>query len=182
MRPLAEDEMRLVFEKLAKFVDIQIIMQLVEEDSAEPQVFRLHKDRVYILGEDVLKMAMCIPQKNLISAGVCLGKFTHSRKFQLGITCLDFLAQYAKYKVWVKAAGEQSFVYGNHVIKRHLGRITQDSPKHHGVVVLSMQDVPLGFGVLAKSTQECRGMNTEGVVVLRQADVGEYLRNEVDII
>lgn len=33
---------------------------------------------------------------NMTSAGVCFGKFTHNGKFRLQITCLDFLAQYAK--------------------------------------------------------------------------------------
>ncbi len=35
------------------------------------------------------------------------------------------------------------FLYGNHVVKAHLGRITEDTPEHQGVVVFSMNDVPL---------------------------------------
>ena len=35
------------------------------------------------------------------------------------------------------------FLYGNHVLKAHLGRITEDTPEHQGVVVYSMNDVPL---------------------------------------
>jgi 60S ribosome subunit biogenesis protein NIP7 len=35
------------------------------------------------------------------------------------------------------------FLYGNHVVKAHLGRITEDTPEHQGVVVFSMSDVPL---------------------------------------
>lgn len=35
------------------------------------------------------------------------------------------------------------FLYGNHVVKAHLGRITEDTPEHQGVVVYSMSDVPL---------------------------------------
>jgi len=35
------------------------------------------------------------------------------------------------------------FLYGNHVVKAHLGRITEDTPEHQGVVVYSMNDVPL---------------------------------------
>ena len=35
------------------------------------------------------------------------------------------------------------FLYGNHVVKAHLGRITEDTPEHQGVVVFSMADVPL---------------------------------------
>lgn len=35
------------------------------------------------------------------------------------------------------------FLYGNHVVKAHLGRITEDTPEHQGVVIYSMSDVPL---------------------------------------
>jgi hypothetical protein len=35
------------------------------------------------------------------------------------------------------------FLYGNHVVKAHLGRITEDTPEHQGVVVFSMKDIPL---------------------------------------
>jgi ribosome biogenesis protein Nip4 len=46
-------------------------------------------------------------------------------------------------KVWIKANGEMPFLYGNHVLKAHLGRITEDTPEHQGVVVFNMSDVPL---------------------------------------
>lgn len=35
------------------------------------------------------------------------------------------------------------YLYGNHILKAHLGRITEDTPEHQGVVVYSMKDVPL---------------------------------------
>ena len=36
-----------------------------------------------------------------------------------------------------------NFMYGNHVLKAHLGRITEDTPEHQGVVVYSMADIPI---------------------------------------
>jgi UPF0113 PUA domain len=51
------------------------------------------------------------------------------------------------YKVWVKPNGEMPFLYGNHVLKAHVGRITQDTPEHQGVVVYSMSDIPLVYGL-----------------------------------
>ena len=75
-------------------------------------------------------------------------------------------------QVWLKPAAEQSFLYGNNVLKvahtctptcysracwrgcvsslclqAGLGRVTEDTPQYQGCVVLSMADVPLGFGV-----------------------------------
>lgn len=73
------------------------------------------------------------------------------------------------------------FLYGNHVLKSGLGRITENTPAYTGVVVYSMADVPLGFGVTAKSTAECRAMDPSGVVAFHQADCGEYLRAEDEL-
>jgi ribosome biogenesis protein Nip4 len=60
------------------------------------------------------------------------------------VSCLDYISAYAKYKLWIKPQGEMSFLYGNNVLKAHLGRITEDTPKYQGVVLYSMADVPLG--------------------------------------
>ena len=90
--------------------------------------------------------------------------------------------QYAKHKVWVKPAAEMSFLYGNHVPKAGLGRITENTPAYAGVVVLNMSNIPLGFGIAAHSTDECRGLEPTAHVVLHQADVGEYLREETALV
>jgi hypothetical protein len=55
-------------------------------------------------------------------------------------------------------------------------------PVRQGVVVFSMSDVPLGFGVAAKSTQDCRKLDASSIVAFHQADVGEYLRAEDDMV
>ena len=36
-----------------------------------------------------------------------------------------------------------TYLYGNNVVKAHLGRITDDTPEHTGVVIYSMTDMPL---------------------------------------
>ncbi len=102
-----------------------------------------------------MRKATNMGRDELISLGTCFGKFTKTRKFKLHITALDYLAQYAKvspppakkgattallqsnsiiyfnqqYKVWVKPAAEMSFLYGNHISKAGLGRITEDTPQ-----------------------------------------------------
>lgn len=116
----------------------------------------------------------------------------------------------------MKPGAEQSFLYGNHVLKSGLGRITENTMQYQGVVVYSMADMPLvslvtvilaarihsitvqkvicsppagcvkqlcviipqGFGVAAKTTQECRRVDPMSIVVFHQADVGEFIRNE----
>ena len=176
---MTKDETKTFFGKLAKFLGSNIKF-LIEREDGE-YVFRLHKDRVYYINSEVLKMAAHIGKDELVGAGTCFGKFTKTKKFKLHITCLEYLAKYAKFKVWVKPNGEQTYLYGNHVLKGHLARITENTPSNIGVVVFSITDIPLGFGVCMKTTQQCRDLDPTQVVVINQADVGEYLRSEEEI-
>lgn len=176
MRPLTEEETKVFFEKLANYIGRNIIHLIDRKD--EPYCFRLHKDRVYYVSEAIMRRAVSVARDHLASLGVCFGKFTKTGKFRLQITALEYLAQYAKYKVWVKPNGEMPYLYGNHVVKAHLGRITEDTPEHQGVVVYSMSDQPLGFGVTARSTADTRKLDPTAIVVFHQADIGEYLRQE----
>jgi 60S ribosome subunit biogenesis protein NIP7 len=153
MRPLTEEETKVFFEKLANYIGRNV-------------------------SEAIMRRATSIARDHLASLGVCFGKFTKSGKFRLQITALDYLAQYAKYKVWIKPNGEMPFLYGNHVVKAHLGRITEDTPEHQGVVIYSMSDQPLGFGVTARATADTRKLDPTAIVVFHQADIGEYLRQE----
>ena len=56
--------------------------------------------------------------------------------------------------------------------------MTENIPQYTGVVVYSLNDMPLGFGVTAKGTFECKDLEPMSIVVFNQADNGEYLRNE----
>lgn len=176
MRPLTDEELRVLFEKLQQYIGPNM-KQLIDRND-EPHTFRLIKDRVYYLSEAQMKLATNIGREQLLSIGTCFGKFTKGGKFRLHITCLDYLAQYARYKVWVKSGAEMSFLYGNNVTKAGLARITDGCPQYGGVVVYTLSDMPLGFGVAAQPTEYCRDMEPGGNVVLHQGDIGEYLRVE----
>ncbi|XP_015765122.1 PREDICTED: 60S ribosome subunit biogenesis protein NIP7 homolog isoform X1 [Acropora digitifera] len=176
MRPLTEEETRSVFEKLANYIGDNIKLLIDRPDGNF--CFRLHQERVYYISEEIMRKATNIGRDNLISVGTCIGKFTKTRRFRLHITALDFMAPYAKYKLWVKPSGEQSFLYGNHILKASLGRITENTPQYQGVIIYSMSDLPLGFGATSRSTQDCRRANPTDIVCFHQADVGEYLRSE----
>jgi 60S ribosome subunit biogenesis protein NIP7 len=142
MRPLTDEETKTVFSKLAHYIGNNVV-HLVDRPEEDSHVFRLHRDRVYYVSSTAMKLAISISRPNLSSLGTCFGKFSKTGKFRLHVTALDYLAQYAKYKVWIKPNGELPFLYGNHVVKAHLGRITDDTPEHAGVVVLSMSGVAL---------------------------------------
>jgi hypothetical protein len=53
----------------------------------------------------MLHLATSVARPNLVSLGTCFGKFSKTGKFKLGITSLDWLAKYAKYKVSPQRAG-----------------------------------------------------------------------------
>nr|CAD7462599.1 unnamed protein product [Timema tahoe] len=144
--------------------------------------FRQKKERVYYISEKNLQLALTIAPEHLVSFGTCFGKFTKTGKFRLHITALSYLAPYAQYKIWLKPSAEQQFLYGHHILKSGLGRITENTPKYHGVIVLSMNDLPLGFGVAAKTTAECKHADPMSIVSFHQADIGEYIRSEDTLI
>lgn len=85
-------------------------------------------------------------------------------------------------KIWLKPSAEQQFLYGHHVTKSGLGRISENTEKYNGVLVYSMSDLPLGFGVAAKSTVECKFAEPLSSVCFHQADIGEYIRAEEDLL
>lgn len=179
MRPLTEDETKTLFLKLSEYIGKNVEKLINRSD--ERHCFRLMKgDRCYYVSESLMKAATNIGRDNLLHVGTCFGKFTKSGKFRLHITSLDYLAQYAKYKVWVKQSAEMSFLYGNHITKSGLARMTESVPQYAGVIVYNMSDIPLGFGVAAQSTDYCQQLDPSGNVVLHQADIGDYLRGLED--
>eukprot|EP00894_Picocystis_sp_ML_P002342 jgi/Pico_ML_1/52859/g3503.t1 len=96
MRPLTEEETKAVFEKLHKFVG-KNLKALVERKD-EPHCLRLQKNRVFYVRDSLMRRATNVSREKLVSLGVCLGKFTHSGKFRLTVSCLDTIAQYATHK------------------------------------------------------------------------------------
>ncbi|KAL4435993.1 hypothetical protein ABPG74_022228 [Tetrahymena malaccensis] len=176
MRLLTDEETKVFFTKLSEYIGPNIKFLIDRTD--EPHVFRLVKDRVYYMSETIMKQAQNIGRDQLMHAGTCFGKFTKGGKFRLSITCLDYLAKFAKNKVWLKPQGEQAYCYGNHVIKAHVGRMTENIVQYAGVVIFSMNDMPLGFGIAARGTLQAKDMDPTGVVCFNQSDIGEYLRNE----
>lgn len=149
MRQLTDAETKTLFEKLANYTGDSLKNLLTDSTTApgsktpDRSVFRVQKDRVYYVRESLANLATSVARDSLLSLGTCMGKFTKTGKFRLHITALDIIAPHARYKVWVKANGEMPFLYGGHVVKAHVGRWSEDCPEHQGVVVLSMNDMPL---------------------------------------
>ena len=71
----------------------------IDDDDDISPLLRLQKDKVFLLNNSINNLATSVARHNLISLGQCLGKFTKSGKFKLGIGSLDVLARWARYKV-----------------------------------------------------------------------------------
>jgi 60S ribosome subunit biogenesis protein NIP7 len=165
MRPLTDDETKMVFAKLEKFIGTEGIAQLIDRKDS-PHVFRLHQNRVYYLSEAQVREITNFSRDKLVSTGICVGKVTHSGKFRLTIHILEVLAQFAKHKVWLKPSAEMSYLYGHHVTKVGLSKVTEGIPQNAGVVVFSETQVPLGFGVAAQPTDALPNLEPTALVVL----------------
>ena len=83
--------------RLSQLQGKNLVHLIVRPD--EPYCFRLQKDRVFYVSEASMRLGISVARPNLVSLGTCFGKFSKSGKFKLHITALDYLAQYAKYKV-----------------------------------------------------------------------------------
>ncbi|XP_017775590.1 PREDICTED: 60S ribosome subunit biogenesis protein NIP7 homolog [Nicrophorus vespilloides] len=180
MKRLSEQRNKILFEKLAKYVGPNVKVLIERPDGN--YCFREKKDRVYYLSEKLMKLSDTFTQQQLVCAGTCIGKFTKSNKFILQITALNYLAPYAQCKMWLKSSAEQQFLYGQHVTKGGMGRISENTEKYSGVVVYSMEDLPLGFGVASLSTAECKHADPMATVAFHQCDIGEYIRSEKDLL
>ncbi|KAJ5239203.1 60S ribosome subunit biogenesis protein NIP7 [Penicillium chermesinum] len=182
MRPLSETEMKTMFEKLANYTGASLnqLIAPTSEDGTEGErmVFRLQGSRVYYAPLALVNYATSIPRDQLLCIGTQIGKFSKTGRFFLNITSLSVIEKHARFKAWLKPNGVQPFLYGGSVVRAHIGRWSEDCPGSQGIVIYDMNDTPLGFGVTTRSTAEARKLEPTAMVIARQADCGEWLREE----
>ncbi|KAJ5506728.1 hypothetical protein LT330_010432 [Penicillium expansum] len=178
MRSLTEEETRTLFTKLASYTGRSLNSLITPAEDGSMSVFRLQGSRVYYVNKEIANLSVSFPRETLLSIGTMVGKFTKTGKFRINLTALDLLAQHARYKVWIKANGVMPLLYGGSVLKAHVARFSEDLPENAGVIILDSNDVPLGFGVTARSSAQIAKLDPTSIAVHRQADAGEYLREE----
>ncbi|OAF71347.1 60S ribosome subunit biogenesis protein NIP7 [Intoshia linei] len=181
MRPLTTEESKAVFKKLAKYIGPRC-KELIDKCSGingtTEYCFRYHRQRIFYSSAMLAKRASSIKADNLLSFGICIGKFTKTHQFILKITSLHVIAPLFTNRMWLKPAAEQRFLYGRNIEKTGLARMTDTTQKYDGILMVSMNEVPLGFGLAAKSSTECRNTDPGTCIAFHQADVGEFIRNE----
>lgn len=120
MRPLTDEETIALLTKLKTYIGDRIRHLL--DNEADPHVFRVQRGRVYYMSTALLGHCGNFQRKVLTCAGTKFGRFNKSGEFRLQITALDYLAQHALCKVWLKPTAEMSFLFGNHVVRRSAAR------------------------------------------------------------
>ncbi|KAJ5468955.1 Pseudouridine synthase/archaeosine transglycosylase [Penicillium sp. IBT 31633x] len=178
MRSLTEEETRTLFTKLAGYTGRSLNTLITPAEDGTQSVFRLQGSRVFYVPKTIANLSVSFPRDALLSMGTMVGKFTKTGKFRLNLTALDLLAQHARYKVWIKDNGVMPLLYGGSVLKAHVARYSEDVPDNTGIIIFNSNDVPLGFGVTARSSAQSQKLEPTSVVIHRQADAGEYLREE----
>jgi len=177
MRPLKAEELEKVEKKLRQYVGSNYHSFL------NPMyTLVLNNQKVYYVTKSLLVKAAMTSRSDLECIGTCLGRFTRSDYFRLKITALHVLNTYCVNKVKVKPSAEMNVLYGNHVLRSHLGGFAPDIKKNAGVLLTTNHGVPLGFGVMSKSSSEIVSTDGKAVVVVRHGDSGEYLRAEEDLM
>ena len=135
MRQLTDAKTERLFEKLASYMGHNIKHLIDRPD--DPHVFRLQRERVYYVQESITKLTTSVARDKLLSISTYLSKFT------LPITALDHTATHAQQKVWVKANGERPYLYGDHIVKAHVGRMSEDTPEHQDAMIYAMNHTAL---------------------------------------
>lgn len=173
MRELSPEELSKVQDKILKYISPDSFKTLFSSKN-----LLLHNQRVFHASEAILKHTSSIARKDLQSVGACIGKFTKTNQFRITVTSLHVLANHGLYKIWVKNTAEMNFLYGNDVLKSHVMKTSENIPLNKHAFVFNQNDYPMGFGVTSKSSAQYSLCEGNATVLIRQSDVGEYLREQ----
>ncbi|KAM0681652.1 ribosome biosynthesis protein nip7 [Glugoides intestinalis] len=176
MRILKADEEEKVMNKLKFYIGDNI------NDLLKEYELRLNNQRVFLITKTLLKACSQLGRDQIVSCGVILGKITKTENFRIKITAMHVLHKFAIHKVWIKTSAEMNFLYGNNALKSHIHKVSESIPLNAAVFVYDSKEVPLGFGVMAVNSTSYSNARGGDAIVLTQADNGEYIRNENNIV
>ncbi|BFZ08326.1 hypothetical protein BsWGS_11365 [Bradybaena similaris] len=153
LRPLTHEETSTFFDKLSKYIRDNIKLLIDRPDGA--YCFRLHKDLVYYMCEELQKISSSATHDSLLSIGSCFGKFTKSGKFHLHVTALHNLAPSAKHKV-VEIECQAAILVWSPCDEIRCWMYNGRAEQYLVVIVYNMNDQHLGFGVSEKTHSSIR--------------------------
>lgn len=175
MRELTETEREKVFTKLQIYIGDNI------ENMLSDRKLYLNNMRVFLCTEEVYKACSQIGRKQLICVGTIIGKFTKTDNFKITITGAHELAKHGINRVTLLDTGEMNYLYGNNALRSHISKVSEAIPQHAGVFVYNKNETLLGFGLMAVNSNSFQKARSGDIIILNQADCGEYIRNETNI-
>lgn len=92
MRPSTKEEYEKISKKFCKYIHQNFVTNDKNED-----LFLLNPKRFHIA--NIKKYMSSIANKDLVGAGICLGKFTKTNQFRITITILQSFSKFASHKV-----------------------------------------------------------------------------------
>lgn len=173
MRELKQEEFEKVSTRILKYISQDSFTTLFTQSNLV-----YHNQGVFYINDIIKKSISSIARKDLQSMGIYIGKFTKTNQFRITIQSLHLLANHAQYKIWLKNSAEMNFLYGNDVMKSHVLKTSENIPLNKHVFVFNQNDCALGFGVASKSNTQYALCEGNATVLIRQSDVGEYLRDQ----
>ncbi|AFP65440.1 ribosome biogenesis protein (nucleomorph) [Chroomonas mesostigmatica CCMP1168] len=176
MRELKIEEARLLLSKFVKFQgdSIRVFIKNFFFDSS---VFRLQKNRIFFCSFILAVRALNFFKKKIGSIGTCIGRFTHSKKFQFLVPSLSLVIKNEKYLFAVtNSNGEKNFINGKHLKKDDVLRISKNLFRYDGIVVIGKNKFPIGFGEILKSTKIISTTKKKHLIITNHADIGKYTR------
>jgi 60S ribosome subunit biogenesis protein NIP7 len=94
------------------------------------------------------------------------------------ITSLGLLSSLALHKCWLKSNNEMGYLYGNHLLKSNILKLSDNIMENNGIIVYTHNNLPLGFGNSTKNLLDLKSLDLQSIIIINQADLGIYLRNE----
>jgi len=172
MRTLQPEEEEKVLRKLQLYIGDN------KDELLKENGLYYNNQRILLISEEMLKSVSQIKRKELVACGTIIGKITKHNNFRVTVTAIHALEKYAINKAWIKSSAEMNFLYGNNALKSHIHKISEEIPMNGGVFVYNQSNTPLGFGIVAVPSANMPKLRGGDIIVINQADNGEYIRKE----
>lgn len=177
MRELKIEEARFLLTRLVKYKGKKLI-NFLKVNFISFLVFKVQKNRIFFSSLFLYSRIFNFAKKRIGSFGICIGRFSHSRKLKFLIPFLNLLLKNkGVFSAVLNGEGEKSFLFGKHVEKKNVSKISKNIFKNDGIVLFSKNKIPIGFGETLKSIVFIAKFDSKMILFINQGDTGLYVRS-----
>jgi len=177
MRELKTEEARILLSKLVKFKGKKLV-NFLKINFFSFLVFKIQKKRIFFSSLSLYSRIFNFSKKRIGSFGICVGRFSHSKKLKFLIPLLNMLLKYkGLFSAFLKTEGEKSFLFGKHVEKKNVSKLSKNVFKNDGIVLFNKNKIAIGFGEALKSIVFIPKLDLRRILFVNQGDTGLYVRS-----